>query len=298
MNEPKTTFPVYLRPFLLMISLLLISILVVLLVQMPPTDALPKKAAALMSEIDQLETSLTQLTDTVESKSLMLKERDEWLVDKYLELELMIHWVRRLEEEGKVKSDSISLLKEKLESVRLYLMSERVSVTSEKLINYDLLANENDSLRKLLDSVLALQDEPSREKISSPFKVQDYQFVNVRANGKEDEGERFKRKSVERINVCFKLKANPMAQTGQQTIYLVCENPDGSIRNTANNPKVYQEGKAFDYTNLAIVDYDGSDKEVCIPIFENEDELYQSGPQYVYIYHNGEVIGRGYFEVE
>lgn len=298
MSEKKLTS--YSRPLLLLAALIIVGLLVVILVRMPSGDNMnpAKKMSDLMTEIEQLETTVTELEDTVSSQQFALLDKDQLLVDKYLELELMIRWVKKLELEGGVKADSIDMLMERITSLRRRLVVQRTDVDSEKLLNYESLQKANDSLQGMLDSLMALQVDQNRNLKPEALTTSTYRFTNVRQNGKEEKGKKFKRNALAQVNFCFEIPANPMAKAGQQTLYLVCENPDGTIRNTESNRKVYVSGEEFEYTNVALVDYTRSQKEICIPIIENKDEPYQEGIQYVYIYHEGEVIGRTYFEVE
>lgn len=295
MNQP-TNPPLLLHVLLGVVSLLCIGLAVALFWPSGPSEQEAKKTASeLMQEIEDLEASVRALEDSTSVQSLELVSKDKQLVDKYLELELMIRWVNKLEASGEQKADSIRLLKTRIEALRGKILSQRLADEAEKLSQFEALARENDSLRKLV-SELAGEDELVN---TSPalLGTSSMKFVNVAANGKEEAGDTFSRRRLYRVNVCFQLDPSSTFLEPQQ-VYLVYENPDGSIRNAAQNPQAEVNGEPFSYTNVALITPERREGEICVPVFENEDEPYQEGPQYVYLYQEGEVIGRGYFLVE
>lgn len=290
----------YARPALLLIGLAIIGLLIAVLMRMPSRSNISptKKMSDLMTEIEALESNVLELEDTISNQALKLLDKEKLLVDKYLELELMIRWVKRIESEGVVKADSIEMLIGRITSLRQRLIAQKGEGDAKKILNYDIIERENDSLKHLLDSFKMLQADQNRNIQSALLITKNYRFTNVRSNGKEETGIVFKRKSLRQINFCFDLPANPLAQAGEQVLYLVYENPDGTIRNAASNRTVYVEGEEFPYTNVALVKYEREGKQVCMPIIYNKAEAYQKGIQYIYIYHNDEAIGRTHFEIE
>ncbi|RMG26471.1 MAG: hypothetical protein D6730_09090, partial [Bacteroidetes bacterium] len=248
------------RILLLLLSLLLIGVLLVLLFFRSgsgPLQAFDEvsrlvHAADLMAEIEELEQSVQFLEDTLSAQSQSLMNKDQVLMDKYLELEAMLRWINKLEQSSQVQADSIEMLRQRANELRQRLLEQRNTLEIEKLLEYDSLVVENEQLKQQLDSLRQLYaPEEAVSEAPQLLKVANIEVFNVQAGGQQNPVKAARRKQIHQLNVCVEFQSVNLRQG--QRLYLVYENPDGTIRNSALNPPVKIRGKDFPYTNIAIV---------------------------------------------
>ena len=128
-----------------------------------------------------------------------------------------------------------------------------------------------------------------------------FRFINVRKNGKEREEEEYSKRRLYQLKFCFTILENLITPSGAKDVYLVYENPDGTINTNfaeGYSGQFVHNNTEKNYTVKTTIDYNNSDLELCIPYAPEEENTFQSGLQYVSVYCDGRLIGQGNFMVK
>lgn len=146
------------------------------------------------------------------------------------------------------------------------------------------------------------EDELAQTKqTASVLKATDFRFFNVKKNDKEKEemDKEFKRFTMQSVKVVFTINENQVATPGPREVFLVYENPDGSIRTTDRSGKFKFDNRDVTYTIKTNVNFNRMQQEVSMMVPKPEkDDKYQKGIQTVSVFCDGKRIGMGKFEVK
>ncbi len=271
----------------------------------------------LENEILDLEQKVLAFSLKNDSQEAELEKKDEDLRQKEDELQRLRAELNKL---------NARQAQSETQEKELQILRKRVSNMDEMIRQYrtqirQLLA-ENQALGEQLDSVrtdleesglendsLLVENQETREelartrKLGSILKANNFAYSRLNNKGKErNEDESFRRFSMKNLRVCFDILENVIARSGQRDIYLVLENPDGSINTNVEDGysgTFRYEGRKKEYTAQATINYRKSKINLCIDYYPPEDFKWQKGPQFVRIYSSdGDIIGQGQFEIK
>jgi len=262
----------------------------------------------LNSEILSLEEKILDFEVTLENRDVTIQKKDEELAFNQDEIARLRGLLAQAEKEGKVSRGKIKELEQRLElSTRLNSQyEEEIAVLREQnelltgqvdslIVNETELKGANQSLLQQRDA--AKQELDETREIASVLKTRNLLIYNARRN-KDVEGLSFRRYALRDLKVCFTIMENPLAASGQKEVYLVFENPDGTINTNDQSGQFRFGGANRTYSASATVAYNNIATDLCIQFVRPEDFEYQKGPQYLSLYADGNLIGQGSFTVK
>lgn len=276
-----------------------------------------QKVEVLQQEVKEIEQSVNELDALFESSSQELGRRNELLKEKYAEINLLSERIEQLKRSGNAKDERIRELEEKLSKARAAILEAFVAES-------EALRQENQLLRDTL--VVLKTNMPSEEMLASlatPRRVVDtvtvqttettvreataeemrlrassFVFYNMDKNGDGEAGKEFKLKQVNDLRFCFDLQPNVAAEKKIREIYVVYNNPSGTVQHaTGYSGKFALGGEIINYTTKTTVNYRGEKMEICIPYSPNKIPL-EPGVQTITVYNDGNVIGEQRFTLK
>lgn len=267
----------------------------------------------LKTEIVQLEEKIIGLDITVEDKELDLAEKTRLLNDKYEELGRVVDKLNEAKRENKANLAKIRQYEARVEEMRGIMDQYRQQLEALKAENQALtgqvqtLAASENRLKSENQTLSQQKENTTREleetrQIASVLKVRDFSYRNVTKKGKEisEEENAFRKGALYEIKVCFTLIENLIAKPGEREVYLIYENPDGTISTNfakgLSGTFMYQN-KEKTYTSKTTVRYNRLSEEACITYIPEDVEYYQKGPQYISVYCDGHLIGQSSFTI-
>lgn len=266
----------------------------------------------LNSEILELEEKILNFEVAIEDRDMDLAEKDKQLEEKYKELEAVVNRLAQAKKTNKGNLAKIKQLESRVSELRTVVDQYRQEIDYLKVQNQQ-LTGQVDSLLvtegrlkaqnlNLLEAKAATTQELEQTKqIASVLQSKDYRYFNVRKNGKEKEETVFRRGALNDLKICFTVMENLLAERGPKEVYLVYENPDGTINANFTDGfsgKFSHENAEKVYTAKVSINYNRLAQEVCIPYSPSETNKYQKGPQYVSIYCDGNIIGQDNFTIK
>ena len=266
----------------------------------------------LNSEILDLEEKILNMEVAMEDQSMELAEKDKLLEEKYSELEAMVTRVAQAKRENKANIARIKQLENRVEELMGVVdqYGEKIDELEEKNL---VLTNQVDSLQNIegqlseQNNTLLEQNRQTSEeleetrKIASALKTNKFRYINVRKSGKERDEKEYSRRSLHSLKFCFTILENLITPSGTKEVYLVYENPDGSINTNFTegySGQFVHNSTERNYSVKTTIEYNNSDLEVCMPYNPEKDFKYQKGLQYISVYCDGKLIGQGNFNIK
>jgi hypothetical protein len=271
------------------------------------------RMSELTHEIADLEDRIVGFEITLDEQNLELSEKDKLLEEKYQELEDVFTRLNKAKQENKANLAQIRQYENRLLGMRglleqykreiEYLKAENMALSGQ----VDSLAASETRLKTQNYNLLRQQELTSRElsetrQLASILKTRDFRFFSVRRKGRQQEEEleeerEFRKASLKELRICFTLIENLIAKPGPREIYLVYENPDGSVGQPASGEQgsFSYQNKQRPYTLLARADFNRLSQEVCVYYKPSEASTFSKGPQYISIYCDGHLIGQSSF---
>lgn len=161
---------------------------------------------------------------------------------------------------------------------------DELSAENEKLKSEIVLKDiTNDSLSGVIKSAGALK--------VAEVKVQSFK---IRYNGKEVETSLARR--AEKMEVCFSIMDNKVAETGERVVYARIMQPNGEVLGEKGKFNVEGRGVETGYTGNETFDYDRSKKDFCFD-FTDEKYKFQKGTYLIDIFIDGELHTSGYYDL-
>jgi myosin heavy subunit len=259
-------------------------------------------------EIQELEGAL----ETLKSDSQMaLADKDKTIEENEERIKDLLAQVNRYKRQKSADLGTIKDLQTRLETTQRELARYREEINALKAENADLnqkvdsLAATEDQLRSE-NEMLAEQNQATvtelqtTKELASALKTRDFRFINVRGN-KEKPDTEFRRLGLKDLKVCFTVIENMVAEPGDRDLYLVMENPDGTINaNFSDNysGKFSYEGSEKAYSAKTTIAFNRISQEVCILYSPAEENKYEKGVYYVSVFTEDNMIGQGTFRVK
>ncbi len=262
-------------------------------------------------EILELEVKIKDFERTMEDKNMDLAEKEKLLNEKYQELESM---VVRLQGEKKLNRVNLSKMKQletTLSELQAQVEQYRTEINALQSDNQtltgklDVYRDNETRLRSQFRNLEERHEAQSKEldqtvRIASVLKTKNIQFFEVRKSGKELEETTFSRGKLKILRMCFVLLENKIAQQGIRDIYVVIENPDGSINanfESGTSGSFSHSGNEQVYTVKSEANYRQQDLPVCMN-YQPVDQSFSKGEHRVSVYSEGYLIGQSSFTVK
>ena len=198
-----------------------------------------------------------------------------------------------------VNASNVQLIKRyrnEISTMRDIMKSYIVQIDSLNSRN-KLLSQENVEIRTQMDEVRNMNTELSRTREDLTSKVQlasvvmatDINATSLNRNDKETKRLNY----LEKLRVCFMLRANPIAASGTKTVYMRILRPDSLVITTSPDNIFEYDGNQMVYSAVRQVDYMNEDIEMCIFLDNNGD--FVVGNYAVELYMDGQIIGKTTF---
>ncbi len=287
----------------------------------------------LNSEISDLETKIKGMESEIEGKNLDITEKDRLLDEKLQELQTLQKKLSSAQSQGKISSGKAKELQDRISSLEGMITAYKEEIERLKEENVALsgqvsaLTEENASSKQKISEIqqnneaqkaqiakkeeekVKVEEEKAKKEeelalttqAASVLRAADFRFFNVKKSDKEKEemDKEFKRMWMQSVKICFTVMENLVAQPGAREVYLVYENPDGTVRTTASSGKFKYENRDISYSTKTNFNFNRSAQELCMSIPKPEkDNKYQKGEQVVTVFCDGKMIGRGKFEIK
>ncbi len=166
----------------------------------------------------------------------------------------------------------------RLKSENKELTSANLQLTTEKndlIITKDQLTNEKKGLEERVD-------------VATTLKASNFNITAIKLRG-EKEKETNTAKRADFFRISFVLDENRIATTGQKTIFVVVQNPDGTTSVSEGTIKT-RDGNEINYTNKINVNYEQG-KVTPVSFDWKPGSEFVPGDYKIEVYNNGFKIG-------
>lgn len=198
--------------------------------------------AQLSQEIQQQEERIKELIDEVQSvrasNSAQIREYRQ-------ELETL----RKVMKSYIYQVDSLNTLTQELEAEK---EEYRESYEEQRNVNRQ-LTSETENLNEQLEQAAAL-------------KATGINVTGLNSRGRSTD----KLDKINKIQVCFTLAANEIAETGARQVYIRIADPNGLVLTMSDTDFFEYQGKEITYSALRTVRYEGEDVNSCIYYTKSE----------------------------
>lgn len=263
-------------------------------------------------EIGDLDVKIEELQETITAKNVDLAEKDQLLEEKYAELETLVSKLARAKREGRGEKTKIEELEQRLADMRATLTRDRQLITQLEATVDTLRTTtvfQQEQISQLEDRNVATTEayEATSEELEQTVQIASqlntirFRYFNVRKSGKQKENTEFRRGVMHQLRFCFTVMENRIAQLGDREIYMVYENPDGTVNanfSGGQSGKFLFQGQELTYSAIATINYAQQEQEVCMDFMPPEDTGYQKGSQYISLYADGRKIGSGEYRIK
>jgi hypothetical protein len=198
-----------------------------------------------------------------------------------------------------INASSVQLIKRyknEITTMRGIMKSYIVQIDSLNTRN-KLLVSENTEIRQQISQVRSSNTELSKvkEELTSKVEVasiiQAKNILAVSLNKKRKETTRIN--LLDKLRICFTLRENALAQSGQKDVYMRVLRPDSLVITSSPDNLFDYRGNRIIYSATRQVDYMNQDIEVCIFLDNNGDFIV--GNYSVELYLDDNIIGRTNF---
>lgn len=271
-----------------------------------------EKDRLLEEKLQELQ-ALQAKVSAAQSKGRISDSKAKDLQGKITQMEGVIAGYRqeidRLKSENTQLSSQVSDLtqtgaqqKQQIEEIKQTSEQIKQEAAAKQKEQSQTIAQKEEEKKQIEEEKARKEEELQQTKTAaSVLKATDFRFFNLKKNDKEKEemDKEFKRMFMQSVKVLFTINENAVAQPGSREVYLVYENPDGSIRSSAKSGKFKFENRDITYTTKTTINYNRASQEVVLIVPKPEkDDKYQKGEQKVSVFCDGKMIGRGKFEVK
>lgn len=213
---------------------------------------------------EQLDSLLAEANAKIEEQ----RKRIAYLIDQNEDYQILR---QRMDEMRKEKEFYLKEI-ERLTQENNMLKSENTELT----VKLDQTSEENKDLKVKVDKASKLKVTTINPKA-----------YNISAGGKEKETD--KAKKTEKLSIGITIDENPLAQTGDHTVYLRIFNPDGFILSDGTVRKFKTEsGDELPYSRSIKINYDGQKQGKSISW---EQDVFSAGTYKIEIYIDSYLAG-------
>lgn len=236
-------------------------------------DSLRKELIILRTEYDSISTD----NDSMQLKLDLQKEK----IDNLL----------------KIRADDlyqIHLFKKELQTLREVMRHYVIQIDSLNTLNQELIA-ENVEVKSRLSEVETSAKELEKEKESLSGKVSKAEILSakdiVAVGINQRSKERDRVKQIEKLRVCFTIRENAIAESGNRAIYMRIIRPDDAVLTKSETQVITTaEEENIIYSENRMIQYQNVDIDACLFYDVVEGELIE-GVYQVELYSEGHLIG-------
>jgi cell division protein FtsB len=248
------------------------------------------------NKMQEMETVLTQEKDSLAHELLLMVHgydtlrSDNDTLNAHLEKEKT-----RIKQLLSINASDVQLIKKyksEISTMREIMKSYIVQIDSLNTRNKVLVAENQDikqQITKVQKSNVELskvrQELSSKVEIASIIQAKDVKTSTLNKNRKETS--RIDR--IDKVQVCFTLRENPIASAGKKTVYLRIIRPDSLVIASSSDNLFEFNGKKAIFTASREVDYMNQDVDMCIFIDKSPD--FVLGNYQAELYLDGNLIG-------
>lgn len=245
-------------------------------------ELLQREVDSLIEEHNRTKAAYGQLADSMALKdSIIMANANE--IKLLLDDQWEYYKVKKKLERLQVISQNYVRQMDSLYSVNRELTEENERIREE-------VVNERKRYKELNKTKDELSGKVNEAAVFRTFNVQ---VSGIRQRGSKSELVTDKAKRVERIKICFTLAQNSLIQAGNKNIYIRIAAPDSKIL-VKSRDDAYSfmfKGERLQYSIMEVVDYDNSDKEICVFWEKRDTQELTPGLYYVDIYEGDNQIG-------
>ena len=211
--------------------------------------------------------------------------------------------VQRLMEElrtvNATNTRRINELKKELSTLRTIMRGYVIQIDSLNTVNQKLTKEKETVTRRYNEatqtiSQLSQEKEHLTERVTLASKL-DATDISVVGINKKNKTEK-KIKKMEQLMINFKINKNITAPTGEKTIFLRIQKPDGDVL-VKNRANVFTyENREINYSSKRIIEYDS--EEVTVSIYWPIEEFLSPGTYRADIFADSNLIGSQSFKLE
>ncbi|MFW6225033.1 MAG: coiled-coil domain-containing protein [Bacteroidota bacterium] len=252
-----------------------------------------KVQAYLSAEKDSLENELYTLRDEYDA----LETANDTLSEK---ISLQRSKIERL---LRINATNVSTLKEykkEIGTLRSVLKDFVAQIDSLNQLNQKLMV-ENKEVKTELEETHIKKDELEKSKEELTTKVRKAEALaakNIEAVGLNKRSkEKDKAEDIVKLRVCFTLRENAIAKSGERYVYLRIVRPDSTILTSSTENIITIDGNKIIYSAKRQVNYENQDISMCIYYDNKEGEL-MPGTYNVLLYSEGHLIGETKFTLK
>lgn len=273
-----------------------------------------EKIAQLNEEILSLEEKIFNFDVEFDNQSMQLVEKERELGEKDDQIEDLLKRLDEARALGKTQAGKLKQLRERLEQLQRFVDGYKTQVTQLETQNQELQTQVADlsadrtqleqSFTELQTSTMATERKLEETlRVASVLKTGEVRVTNVKKNGKVQDKIPFRRGALHQIKVCFDVLENLVAEPGPREVFMVVNNPDGTINTnheTGESGTFWYEGVERTYSAVTRFDYARLSQEVCIPFNPSimTKKKHEKGTYYLSLYSEGNLIGQSNFEVK
>ena len=268
--------------------------------------------ADLEQEILELEEQNLDFQNTIQNQDMDVASLRQELAQKQDQIEKYIKQLASAKRQGTADKNLVAQLTARAEKLQGFVNQYEKQIAEleeDKAVltaQVDTLRTNENRLKQEKQTLTEEKEDTEQKldetiKIASVLKAREFTFSQIARKGKEKLGTEFRRGALKEVKVCFKLQENLIAEAGEREIYMVLENPDGSVNTNFGDTysgKFTIEDREKEYSAKSSVNYNRLEQEVCVPYKIAEDTKFVKGPQYVSIYCQGNLIGQAAFNVK
>ena len=286
-----------LKYWIIAIIILFVAAVVFLVVQMQKKsyleDQLNRSQTAkeqVTNELDNLYNQYDELETENDSISAQLQNKKERIKQLQSEVrEVKLANKREIEE-----------YKEEVKMLRKIMRGYVRTIDSLNQANKRLMA-ENKAMKNEYQEVKVNKEqlEQEKEKLSSKvkkaskLKIEDITGQFIKKNGGDTKWPMFAHK----VEVCFTIEKNEIAESGERTFFLRVLRPDDFILTDSKEKLFKYGGKQIAYSARRNIDYNGKEKEMCIFYKLQGEEKPMSGTYHGDIFIENRKVGEVSFEL-
>lgn len=241
----------------------------------------------LRDEVTQLESDILNLQNQIADQRTTITEKDSLIALRDQRIAELRTKLGTAERSGKLKSNEVSEMKNRLTLVQNQLenyegqiasLERNVSQLKERIsVQQSQVAQQESTLQELNETT---EEQAQRLEKAAVLQAADFQFFRVKKSGKEVEDVSFRDGRLGVLKVCFELLPNTEAKEGPMAIILQVSHEE--------------KGLVKDVQTQALYSHAG--QRVCVPV--TMPEAVEEGNYIASVLDkNGNILGQDQFEV-
>lgn len=273
-----------------------------------------EKIQDVTSQLDKLNTNLLELEEIFADKEMEVKQRNELLRQKYVQIGMLEEEVSRLKKQGNVDKKVIQEMEDKLAEARRRLNT--LNFQEQQFIETKI-----EQQKRLIDSIttdaiaMRQQNEALKSQvlelgngkvkpiiIDRPGDLLDlpdavnFEYFNT-ADGNRRQGLSFQAKDTRQMEICFELRGDIRVNVDNYDLYMIITNPESGVVMGSASGSFKMDNVSKLYSAKKTIRFEGEKLKTCIPIVP-QDKEFPKGINTVSIISKGKVIGTSTLEIK